>query len=141
MKRDQKNDIKKNDAIYMANGDFEFFEELRDLILKSSPAEKSDMVKKIERLGKVKLAIISGIFMNREHLDSNVVDLLIVGDDIDRRKLTNFLKMLEAEVGKELVFTIMDKEEFQYRLSMFDRFIRIMLESPHEKLINKLGIE
>ena len=35
----------------------------------------------------------------------------------------------------------MDKEEFKYRFSMFDRFVRVLLEGPHENLIDKLGVE
>lgn len=126
--------------IYALNPGFEFFYELKDLILKSSPAEKDRMIQRLNKIGRIKLAVISGIFINKENLDPLITDLFIVGDDIDRRKMRAFLKATEAEVGKEIRFTIMDKEEFQYRLAMFDRFIRVLLESPHEKLINRLGI-
>jgi len=122
------------------NTNFEFFYELRDLVLKSSPAEKDRMIERLNKLGRIKLAIISGVFINKENLDPLITDLLIVGDDIDRRKLRAFLRATEAEVGKEIKFTVMDKEEFQYRLAMFDRFTRVLLESPHEKIINRLGL-
>ena len=125
---------------YILNTGFEFLRELRDLILKSSPAEKDKMIERMNKVGRIKLAIVSGIFMNRDNMDPTIADLLIVGDDIDRRKLMSFLKSLEAEVGKELKYAVFEKEDFQYRLSMFDRFVWVMLESPHEKLINKLGI-
>jgi len=126
--------------MYALNTDFGSFYELRDLILKSSPAEKDKMIERINKLGRVKLAIISGIFIDKENLDPLIADLLIVGDDVDSRKLHSFLKSLEAEVGKEIKFAVMDKEEFQYRSAMFDRFVRVLMEGPHEKLINKLGI-
>jgi len=125
---------------YALDTDFEFFYELKDLISKSSPAEKGQMVDKLNRVGRIKLAIASGVFINKENLDPLITDLLIVGDDIDRRKLRTFLRSAEAEVGKEIRFTVMDKDEFQYRLAMFDRFVRVLLEGPHEKLINRLGI-
>lgn len=125
---------------YILNNSFEFLYELRDLVLKASPAEKISLIGRINKLGRIRLAIIAGIFMNRESPDPTVADLLIVGDDIDQRRLRAFLKSLEAEVGKEIKFAVMEKEEFQYRWSMFDRFIRVLLESPHEKLINKLGL-
>ncbi len=125
---------------YVLNTEFGSFYELRDLILKSLPAEKDRMVEKINKLGKVKLAMISGIFINKDNLDPLLVDLMIVGDDIDSRKLRSLLKSLEAEVGKEIKFAVMDKEEFKYRLAMFDRFVRVLMEAPHEKLINRLGI-
>ncbi len=137
-------DVKKQagDAVthYCINTKFEFFQELSDLILKSSPAEKSDLIKKVNKIGRIKLVIISGIFMNKENTNPELADLVIVGEDINRRKLLNFLKTLEAEVGTDINYVVMDKDEFQYRLSMFDRFVSIMLESSHEKLINKLGI-
>ncbi len=125
---------------YVLNTEFGSFFELRDLILKSLPAEKDTMIEKINRLGRIKLAVISGVFINKENPDPYIPDLLMVGDDIDKSKLRSFLKAIEAEVGKEIKFVILDKDEFQYRLAMFDRFIRVLLEGPHEKLINKLGI-
>lgn len=125
---------------YVLDNTFEFLYELRDLVLKASPAEKDRMAERIGKLGRIKLAIISGIFMNKEHSDPAIADLLIVGDDIEQRRLRSFLRSLEAEVGKEIKFAVMEKDEFQYRLSMFDRFIRVLLESPHEKIINKLGL-
>lgn len=125
---------------YALDNSFEFLYELRDLVLKPSPAEKQRLVERINRLGRIKLAITAGVFMNRDHSDPTIADLLIVGDDIAGRRLRAFLAGLEAEVGKEIKLAVMEKDEFQYRLSMFDRFIRVLLESPHEKLINKLGL-
>src|SRR3989344_1234625 len=133
--------LKKNKQAYGLNRDFEFFTELRDLVLKSPASEKQDLVERINKLGKIKLAIISGIFLDKELNDPLAVDLFLAHDYLDRRKLTQFLKNLEAEVGTDVRFATMEKEEFKYRLSMFDRFVRVLLEGPHEKLINKLGIE
>lgn len=97
------------------------------------------MVNKLLQLGRIKLAVVSGVFLN-EPEQPEVADLFIVGDDIDRQRLNRFLKSLEASVGKEIKFTLMDKDEFKYRHGMFDRFIRLLLEGPHEKLIDKLGV-
>lgn len=130
-------------TIYSLNPAFELFEELKSLILKSSPGEKNDMVKRISSLGRVRLAVVSGIFMNTNSgadIYESPADLFIVGDDISKRKLKSFLASLEADIGKEIKFSLMDKDEFQYRYGMFDRFIRVLLEGPHEKIINKLGL-
>lgn len=126
----------------MLNKNFGYFNELRSLLLKPSPEEKEWMVRQISRLGRIKLAIISGIFLTHESQDSynSVADLFIVGDDINRKKARAFLRLLEAEVGGEIQFSVMDKDEFEYRYNMFDRFIRVLLEGPHEKIINKLGV-
>ena len=129
---------------YALNPNFEFFGELKELIMKSSPAEKDRLVRRIYKLGRIKLALLSGIFLTNGNTatgnDNSVADLFIVGDEISKEKLRVFLKALEAEVGREIRLSIMDKEEFEYRYGMFDRFVRVMLEGPHEKIINKLGL-
>ena len=130
-------------VFYSLNSEFEFFEELKSLILKSSPAEKDKMIKKISGLGRIKLAVVAGVFFSSNDsaaFNGSGVDLFIVGDSVDKSKLRNFLKSLEAEVGKEIRFGLMEKDEFEYRYGMFDRFVRVLLEGPHEKLINKLGL-
>src|SRR3989338_43302 len=84
---------------YSLNSGFEFFEELRALILKASPAEKNKMVSKILKLGRIKLALVSGVFLNsdKNSNDNSAADLFIVGDEINKEKLRTFLKALEAE--------------------------------------------
>ena len=128
---------------FTLNPDFEFFSELRSLILKSSAWERERMVQRVSNLGRVRLAVISGIFLSDPDSLNQYdapADLFIVGDDINRAKLRNFLGALEAEIGTEIKFTLMDKEEFDYRFNMFDRFVRVLLEGPHEKIVNKIGI-
>ena len=127
--------------LYALNTNFEFFQELKSLILKASPAEKEQLIKRVSDLGRIKLAVISGIFLNYgdNFVFNPVADLFIVADDINKRKLSSFLRSLEAEVGREIKFGLMEKEEFEYRYNMFDRFVRVLLEGPHEKIINKLG--
>ncbi|HXK37418.1 MAG TPA: hypothetical protein VJ553_07610 [Candidatus Paceibacterota bacterium] len=128
---------------YGLNPEFDFFKELRELILRPSPAENDLLVKRINALGRVKLAVVAGIFVSRpEDLTyESPADLFIVCDDLDRTKLSRFLKSLEAEAGAEIRFGLMEKDEFKYRYDMFDRFLRVLLEGPHRKIINKLDME
>ncbi len=137
-KRFSKNKIKTGGGriYYGLKPKFEFLSELKSLILTPPPTSLSRMTQRIGALGRVKLALVSGVFLNKE----NVADLLIVGDDVDRRKFKTFLKSLEAEVGTQILYAIMDKEEFVYRRAMFDRFVRLMLEGPHEVLIDRIGL-
>jgi hypothetical protein len=127
---------------FTLNPEFDFFGELGQLILKASPTEQKRMSKRIAGLGRVKLAVISGIFLAKQEQTTfdAPADLFLVGDDIDRKKLSAFLRSLEAEMGGEVRFAIMDKEQFTYRYDMFDRFIRVLLEGPHVKLIDRLEV-
>src|SRR3989344_1702905 len=97
---------------YMLNWEFEFIQELRDLVLKSSPSDKKEMFSRLQKLGKIKLAVTTGIFLNKENNENIPTDLFIVADDLDRRKFGSFIKFLEAETGGEVRFVIMEKDEF-----------------------------
>jgi len=116
---------------------FEFYDELKELVTKASPASKERMLDRLKSLGKIKLALLAGVFINS---DTSRADLLIVGNNIKPAKFNNFIKNLEAEVGKEINYALMTTKEFYYRYNMYDRFIRDLLDFKHEKLINKLKI-
>lgn len=127
----------KKAIVYGVNHNFVFYPELKNLISKSNPASEDNLKIGIRKIGKVKLVILSGLFINS---DSSRIDLVVVGEGISPKKLERFLGNLEAEVGKDIRYVVLTTEEFNYRLSMFDRFLRDVLDYPHKKLINKLNI-
>ena len=129
--------IYKKEKVFQVNADFPLLSELRDLVVKSSVASRKNILRQIKGIGRVKLAVLSGVFINS---DTARTDLLIVGDDIKKGRLESFLARTESELGKSVQHTLMDTEEFRYRLDMYDRFLRDILEYPHEKLINRLDI-
>ena len=124
-------------SFYSVNIEFPVFLELHNLIIKSSTASRKKLLSNIKRIGKIRLAIIAGIFFNDE---TSRLDLMIVGDDIKKRSLEKFLTVTESELGKTLRYSVMDTDEFRYRMNMYDRFLRDVLEHSHEKLINKLSL-
>jgi|SRR3989344_129472 len=127
----------KKAKVYFANKHFALFTELQNLITKSSVASKKEITNKIRTLGNVKLALVSGVFTNNENART---DLLIVGDRIKPGKINSFLSKIESDIGKSIHYTLMDTSEFKYRMDMYDRFLRDILEFPHEKLINKVNV-
>jgi hypothetical protein len=128
---------------YCLNEEIDFLSEVRELVLKPSPAESDRLIKRINGLGRVKLAVAAGIFVSQpdDTTYDTPADLFIVGDDLDKAKLSRFLKQLEAEMGAEIRFAVMEKEEFSHRYKYFDRFLRVLREGPHRKLINKISLE
>src|SRR3989338_3697883 len=119
--------------IFFTNTEFRLLPELKDLIIKDAVASKKDLLLKAKRLGNIKLIIISGVFINSEQ---SRTDMLIIGDGIKRSKLERFLTDIESELGRPLQYTVMDLDEFKYRMNMYDRFLKDIFEYPHEKLIN-----
>lgn len=115
---------------------FPLFAELKLLVLNATPISKPSLLQRIKRLGRIKLVTLGGIFLQED----TRLDLLVVGDGIKKGVFERLMRDVEAEVGKELVYACLSSEEFTYRLGMYDRFVRDILEAPHEHLLNKLGV-
>ncbi|HOX21456.1 MAG TPA: hypothetical protein PKZ02_00545 [Candidatus Paceibacterota bacterium] len=112
---------------------------LRSFILTPSFWYKEQMIKKFQKLGAIKLLILTGILTGDDKMPE--ADLLLVGNKIKEKKLANLVNELEADFGKELNYLVLSEKDFQYRYSMMDRLIREILESEKNVLIDKLGLE
>lgn len=128
-----KSKLTKSKKTFFVDSQFIFYPELENLVLKSTPSLFTP--NQIKKLGKVKLAIITGIFLQD---DAAPIDFLLVGDKIPSPKFTNFIKKLEIEVGSEIRYTLLSGKEFSYRYEMRDRFLREILDRRHIKIINKI---
>src|SRR3989344_4135 len=116
---------------------FPYLEALEAFLSNINPFKHKDIIEKISKAGKMQLLIISGIFIKEP--DSRV-DLLVVGDNIKQGILEGIIKTIESEIGKEIRYAVFETSEFNYRYSMFDKLVRDILDYPHEKIINKLGL-
>jgi len=121
---------------YMVNDSFRYVVPLQNLLIQSAPAQ-NDIVKKISRLGRVKLIVLSGIFLNS---DDGSIDMLIVGDDIKNGSLRSTISVMESELGKELRYAVFETTDFKYRMSVYDRLVRDVLDFPHQILLDKIGL-
>ena len=124
--------VKKKKDGWLFDATFPFVEPLKSLLVDPEFMVKDDLITRLKRAGKVKLLIVSGIFLQES--DSRV-DLLIVGENIRRPKMEDIIRKVEAEIGKELSYAIFDTQEFLYRLNMYDKLIRDVLDFPHERLV------
>jgi len=127
--------IKKRSAVstdWYFNSLFKYGEEFENLLLSSDTLSKQTILDNFKKAGRIKLIIISGVFI-KSH-DSRV-DLLIVGDKIRRSKIEEGIKKIEAEMGVELAYAVFDTKEFIYRLNMYDKLVRDILDYPHEVVL------
>lgn len=111
---------------------FKYAGEFEDLLVRSDTLNKQKLLDNFKDIGKVKLFIVSGVFIKN---DDSRVDLLIVGDKMKRNKIDRGVKRLEAEIGTELTYAIFDTKDFIYRLNMYDKLVRDILDYPHEVLL------
>lgn len=115
---------------------FPYLKHLQSMLVHTSPFANKDIVKKFKNAGDLKLLIISGIFI--QNWESRV-DILIVGDKLKSSTLHSVIKTLEADMGCELRYTVLETDDFKYRLNIYDKLIRDVLDFPHEKVLNKIG--
>lgn len=129
--------IKKKIDGWGLNDKFPYIIPLHSLLVGMTSFTSSSVLKKISGAGKMKLIIVAGVFL--QNSDSRL-DILIVGDKIKQNTLNKAIGHLESEVGKELRYVVFDTEEFNYRMNVFDKLIRDVLDFPHQKIVNRLGI-
>ena len=109
---------------------------LRNFILNIAPTDDRGVAKKLNTAGKVKLLAISGVFI--QDPDSRI-DILVVGDSMKDSLLRSAIRDLEAHMGRELRYAAFSTEDFIYRLGVYDRLIRDVLDYPHQIIIDKLN--
>lgn len=129
--------VKKGAKGYVLNRNYRFLTPIGNFLIDATPLSEREIVKKISTAGNVKLVLIAGVFL---HNPDSRVDILIVGDHIKQGKLMSVISAIEAELGKELRYAVFETHDFQYRLGIYDKLIRDILESQHEKILNKLGL-
>ena len=124
--------IRKHRKNWFFNSSFKYAIEIKGLLAKSDSPDKKAILGNFTKAGKIKLLLVSGVFIKNK--DSRV-DLLIVGDKMKRGKVEEGIRKLEAEIGAELVYAMFDTKEFSYRLNMYDKLIRDILDFPHEVIL------
>jgi predicted transcriptional regulator len=87
----------------------------------------------IKSIGNIEIAVYTGQFTRD---DSPGVDVFLVGD-INQARLSKFMTDLETKEGKELRYTQMSLNDFQYRKQIKDRFVANILQAKKQVLIDK----
>lgn len=130
--------LKRKTKGWFLNQKFIHLGPLQTMLIHTTPLSYDEVVKRFTFSGKIKLLVVSGIF--NQEWDSRV-DLLIVGDNLKRSYIEKAIKDIESEVGREIKFAAFETTDFEYRLGMFDKLVRDILDYPHAKLVNRLGLE
>ena len=121
---------------FKLNPEFPHNQALKDLLFDFQSLDKKELANRFKVVGRVKLFVVSGVFIGNE---KSRVDVLIVGEAIKRPKVEKLFDALTAELGRDVVYSVMDVEEYEYRYKMYDRFVRDIVDQPHEAVIDKLS--
>ena len=129
--------IKQRAKGFILDSSYQYLPAIENFLIDATPITEKEIIRKVSRAGNIKLILISGVFL---HDRDSRVDILVVGDHLKQAKLLSVMASIEAELGKELHYTTFETVDFQYRLSIYDKLVRDILDSQHEKILNKLGI-
>lgn len=135
IKNGKKVETKKKIAGYILNKDFKYIEQLSALLSSDDDTHKM-ILRKLHPVGTLKLVIASGFLI--QDSDSRI-DLLIVGNSIRRTPLETAIKAIESEIGRELRYSAFETAEFEYRMSIYDRLVRDIMDFPHITLLDRIG--
>lgn len=128
-----KNEVRGNRLYYFPNDNYDFYDELLSLVIKTSGLGQN-LRKHKNKIGKIKYAFLSGKFARHLPRETNEVDLLVIGTVI-LPELTNIVKKEESHRDTEINYTVMSHEEFQFRKDRRDPFLLGILSQPRIMLI------
>lgn len=119
------------------NEGFPFLSEFQRLLLETGMMNRTDILKKISKAGRVKVLILTGLF---KEIWEGQLDMLIVGDNVKNGPLDSIIKSIEADLGREIRYCALDSQDFKYRIGVGDRLIRDVLDYPHEIVLDRIGV-
>ena len=123
--------------VWFLNPVFPILTSLTHLLTSARSLDSGYLARQFRSIRGIKLIIAAGIFIKN---DRSRLDLLVVGDRVQKRRVETLIRHIEAEMGRELTYYICATDDFTYRLGAYDKFIRDILDYPHEKVIDKLGV-
>jgi len=127
----------KGGTLYSANPKFVHYESLRTFLRTSTGVDDASISQTLKKAGTLRLIALSGLFTG---VPESKIDLLIVGDKLDERALATIIHGLEAELGRELRYASFTTEDFRYRIGVYDRLVRDVLDYPHRLVLDRIGM-
>jgi DNA-binding transcriptional ArsR family regulator len=133
---DEQKSLSDKKKFYAIDKDCVLYEDLRSFFKKVQILLKKNLVHKIEESGTVDYFVFTGVFVDGGDMPT---DLLIVGD-VDQSDVADIIADFETEMGHEINYTVIDKEEFEYRKQIKDRFLNQILEAEKIVMVNELDV-
>lgn len=122
-----------NRLYYSFRRDYPLYYELLELVAKTTGLG-FDLLKNKVKLGKIKYAMLSGSFIREKPVSHENVDLLVVGNVV-LPELAQIVKSEEVKRDKEINYTVMSEDEFEFRKRRRDPFILEILQGSRAMII------
>ena len=130
-----------NRVYYILRDDYPFFGDLLSITAKTTGLGK-EIIAGRSKIGKVSLVMFSGRFVRRkDRKREDSIDVLIVGDVV-LPELAALIRKEESKRGKEINYTVMSRDELEFRKKRRDPFLleilsgsRVMIIGDEEDLV------
>jgi len=129
-----------NRVYYFLRSDYPLFGDLLAIVAKSTGLGRMILDSR-SKLGKINLVMFSGKFTrNKPRKNDDEVDILVVGEVV-LPELAAIVRNFESKLNREINYTVMTKEELEYRKKRRDPFLqgiflgsRVMIIGDEEEL-------
>ena len=106
-----------NKVIYSANKNHPMFENLQSVVRKHLGIE--DIVNKVlDKIGSIQKIMLLGDYA--KGIDSGIIDILIIGKDIDKSYLDNIQPIIEKKINRKINFMLSSTGTTQSGLVLFE---------------------
>jgi predicted transcriptional regulator len=123
---------------YQVNTKSVLYNELKSIFQKAQFFLEKNFANSLKKIGKIYYLALTGFFTGTKEIP---IDMLIVGR-LNKKKLERILKNFEKNFKKEINYTLLDKDEFDYRRSVADKFLYSILDADKivmvDEIFNKL---
>jgi hypothetical protein len=136
-----KNESRGNRLYYWARPDYPFFGDLLSMVAKSEGLG-AEIIANKNKIGKLTFVMFSGRLVRRKkRKKDDDVDILMVGDVV-LPELAAIIRKEESKRSSEINYTVMSREEFDFRKKRRDPFLlgilsksRVMIIGDEEDLV------
>jgi DNA-binding transcriptional ArsR family regulator len=102
-----------NKKVFRANDQHPLYRDIHSIILKETGIDRV-IEKVVHRLGDLSSVYLTGDFARGKN--SPVIELILVGSDIDREYLARKVVQAEELVGRKVSYVVLDPEEAEWHL-------------------------
>lgn len=131
-----KSETNNNKLYYEVDQSYEYYKPLSQIFggsaIELEPESTGDDEQWLKALGNVELILLTGKFTRDER---SGVDLLMVGD-LNPTQTSKYVLDMEQKEGRDIRYTTMTTEEFDYRKEVNDRFLLQVLASKHQVVVD-----
>jgi DNA-binding transcriptional ArsR family regulator len=131
-----------NRIYYSIRPEYAFFEDLVSIVAKTTGLGK-EIINNRNKIGKISFVMFSGKFIeNKDRRREDDVDILVIGEVV-LPELASIIRVEESKRGREINYTVMGRDEFDFRKKRRDPFLlgilsgsRFMIIGNEEDLVN-----